>query len=327
MEPLISVIVPVYNIEKYIGRCIDSIINQTYRNLEIILVDDGSTDASGRICDEYARHDARIRVIHKENEGQSKARNHGIKIANGSMIFFVDGDDYIAKRTLYNLYNVKKDTGAKISCCLFQMTRDFCLPDVDDNSNTFQTQLLSCVEALEKLLRQSDIPCSPWAKLYDRDLFQDITYPVGEIMEDFGTTYKLFAKSDLIALLMFNGYYYYVRSGSTMKSPFTKAKMSELKFAKEQKAFLDRAFPELEMATTDRLVSSCFHILFSIMGKKEFRAEQSEVKAIIIANRKRLLRSNNTSKKTRYGCLLSYLGFHTAYLIYCLSGVREKMIS
>ena len=327
MDPLISVIVPIYNIEKYIGRCIDSIIHQTYQNLEIILVDDGSTDNSGQICAEYAEHDARIKVIHKENEGQSVARNYGIEIANGSLIFFVDGDDYISERTLYNLYNSKKNTGAEISCCLFQMTEESCPFDLVDNSKAFKTQLLSCEEALEKLLRQSDIPCSPWAKLYDRDLFQGITYPVGEIMEDFGTTYKLFAKSNRIALLMFNGYYYYIRSGSTMKSTFTRAKMSELKFAKEQKAFIDKAFPELESATTDRLVSSCFHILFSIMGNKEFYTEQSEAKAIILANRKRLLKSKKTSKKTRYGCLLSYFGFYTAYLMYRLLNVREKMIS
>ena len=329
MEPLISVIVPVYNVEQYVETCIQSIINQTYKNLEIILVDDGSTDCSGKICDDMARQDKRIRVIHKENGGLSDARNIGIDYATGKLITFVDSDDYLTEKMIEKLYTSKVAHEAQISCCLLRFVSENPPKDVSSAFKTSEgeSSCLSQSEALKKMLKQSEILHSAWAKLYDTELFQNIRYPKGELYEDFGTTYKLFALSGRVAFIRIEGYCYFMRPGSIQNSKFTKKKMAELKFAKEQKEYLDTRFPQLEVATTDRLVSTCFHILFSIMRQKEFAAERKEVEQIIKDNRKRLLMAKDISKKTRYGCLLSYLGFRAEALIYNIIGVRGKMIS
>ena len=194
------------------------------------------------------------------------------------------------------------------------------------NAASDKPVLLSCVEALEKMLRQSEIFCSACAKLYDRSLFSDIRYPKGELHEDLGTTYKLFAKAGTVALVRVEGYYYYVRPGSIQNSPFTQKKMVQLKFAQEQKAFLDKRFPELQMATTDRLVSECFNMLFCMVGQPEFDAERRELQRIVKANRKRLIFDKGTSRKTRFGCMLSYFGFHTTWIVYKILGLRGKMM-
>ena len=328
MEPLISVIVPVYNVEQYVETCVRSIINQTYKNLEIILVDDGSTDCSGKICDDMARQDERIRVIHKVNGGLSDARNVGIDHATGKLITFVDSDDYLREKMIEKLYTSKVAHEAQISCCQTRIVYENPPKDISSAFKTSEGEsiCLGQIEAISKFLKQS-ILCSSCAKLYDTELFQNIRYPKGELNEDLGTTYKIFALSDRVAFIRVEGYCYFMRSGSIQNSKFTKKKMAELKFAKEQKEYLDARFPELELATTDRLVNTCFHILFSVMGQKEFAAEQKEVEQIIRDNRKRLLLAKDISKKTRYGCLLSYMGFRAEALIYNIIGVRGKMIS
>ena len=327
MGPLISVIVPIYNIENYVKRCIDSIIHQTYTNLEIILVDDGSTDSSGQMCDEYAKNDARVKVIHKENGGLSDARNAAIDIAKGKWITFVDGDDFLTASAIDSMYRAKKITGAQIACCLYKLAYEGQHTEFNETYDKRKISSYSCEEALEKMLRRSEFDVSAWAKLYDYDLFTGVRYPKGELYEDLGTTYKLFDKAVNIALIRIDGYGYFVRSESIQQSKFTKSKMAELYFAKEQKEYIDSRFPELEMATTDKLISSCFHILFSVMEQKGFEKEQNEVKQLILTNRKRLIISKGTSRKTRFGCLLSYLGFNAEFFIYRKLGIRGKMFS
>lgn len=327
MEPLVSVIVPVYNIEKYIERCIDSITHQTYQNLKIILVDDGSTDASGRICDEYAANDSRIKVIHKANGGLSDSRNIAIDCAEGEWITLVDGDDFLADTAIESMYRAASMSGAQMVCCLYKLAYEGQKTNFSEGYAESKISVYSQEEALEKMLRQSEFNNSAWAKLYKTELFSGIRYPKGELYEDLGTTYKLFCAAEKVALVRIEGYGYFVRLGSIQQSNFSKEKMAELRFVKEQKKYLDERFPKLESATTDRLVSSCFHILFSIIGQQEFEIDRKEVEKIIRENRRKLLLSKKTSKKTRYGCLLSYLGFHTVFWIYKKFGVRGKMIS
>ena len=327
MEPLISIVVPVYNVEKYLRTCIQSIINQTYHNLEIILVDDGSTDKSGQICDEYSLHDARINVIHKANGGLSDARNVAIDCAKGELLTFVDGDDFLTRTAIDSMYKASIMSGAQIVCCLFKFAYEGKHTDFNETYDESKLSVYECADALKKMLHQSEVLASAWAKLYKAELFNGIRYPKGELYEDLGTTYKLFCAADKTALIRIDGYGYFVRSGSIQQSKFAKSKMAELRFAKEQKEYIDARFPKLELATTDRLVSSCFHILFAIMEQQGFESERKEVEKIIKGNRKRLLLSKDTSKKTRYGCLLSYLGFRTEAIIYKKLGVRGKMIS
>ncbi len=324
MDETISVIIPVYNVEKYLRRCVNSVLESSYKELEIILVDDGSQDSSGKICDDYAIRDSRIKVIHKENGGLSDARNIGIKESTGEILTFIDSDDYISFDAISLMYKAKLKYKAQISCCLFRL--------VDDNYNKIKRpvavgmEAFSCTEALEKMLRQSEIFCSAWGKLFDRDLFSDVLYPVGELHEDLATTYKLFAKARRVSIARIDGYFYYMRPGSIQQSPFSKKKMAQLRFAKEQKTYIDEKFPALCKATTDRLVSECFHILFSIGCQEGYDAEKKEIIDIIKSNRAGLILEKRTSKKTKYACILSYLGFGFTRWVYDIFRIKQKLI-
>ena len=190
MKDLISVIIPVYKVEEYINRCIDSVINQTYKNLEIILVDDGSPDGCPKICDEYAKKDSRIRVIHKQNGGLSDARNVGIDNANGKYITFIDSDDWIPIDSINILYKNLINTKSEISSgCLLEV-----FSDNRKNYSNNDYEVYSKIEGLKNLFLLHDISNSASGKIYDISLFDNIRYPVGKLYEDLGTTYKLFAK-------------------------------------------------------------------------------------------------------------------------------------
>ena len=209
-EELISVIVPVYKVEAYLNKCIDSIISQTYKNLEIILVDDGSPDNCPKICDEYAKKDKRIKVIHKKNGGLSDARNNGLRIATGKYIGFVDSDDYIDDGMYEYLYSLIKKYDADISTCGY---RNFGEYEYDDLVPK-EEMCIDKIEALKKLSEDAIVKNYAWNKLYKKELFIDnnIEYPVGVIMEDVATTYKLFELCNKIVIGN-NIFYNYLRRG------------------------------------------------------------------------------------------------------------------
>ena len=177
MAKKISVIVPVYKVEPYLSRCLDSIINQTYRNLEIILVDDGSPDRCGEICDEYARQDSRIRVIHKANGGLSDARNHGIDVAIGDYIAFVDSDDYIAT-DMYEkmLARLELDNSDMVVCNYYRFDEGSAPPK--DGYIQLPDRVLTQDEAFDFYLQIGGDYVSAWNKLYKRTIFDDLRYPV-----------------------------------------------------------------------------------------------------------------------------------------------------
>lgn len=180
---VVSVIVPVYRVEKWLIRCVESIICQTYRNLEIILVDDGSPDDSGRICDEYAKRDERIVVIHQKNRGVSAARNAALRIAKGQYIGFVDGDDYIEPKMYYELVHAIEEHRADISC----------VGIIRDNETTGKQRVIRCPgklteysaeEAIKEILYGRDVGISVWSKLFRREAFANVCFPEGETSEE-----------------------------------------------------------------------------------------------------------------------------------------------
>lgn len=208
---LISVIIPVYNVDEYLAECVDSVIGQTYKNLEIILVDDGSTDRSGSICDEYRLRDARIRVIHKTNGGISSARNAGLEIAQGSYIGFVDSDDYIADDMFSQLYMNIKDN-CQISVCFNNVvdgTKIFAECQLPD-----KITILSNEEAVKELIVDSTIKNYVCNKLYRAELFSGLRFPEGKIYEDIAINYLLFDRAEHISVIPKTLYYYRMRSGS-----------------------------------------------------------------------------------------------------------------
>ena len=217
----ISVIVPVYNVEKYIRCCVDSIIDQTYENIEIILVDDGSTDSSGTLCDEYLAKESNnkiFKVIHKENGGTSSARNAGKKLATGKYIGFVDADDYIHPRMYEKMIEVMKETCSSIVVCRFDYVSDDCVVNTCYEEDGKIIGTFTAKEALKNLLVDdssvnSGIMCD---KLFDINLFNGIDFPEGLRHEDDYLIHHLFGDASKVTYLSDKYYYYRIRSGSFM---------------------------------------------------------------------------------------------------------------
>ncbi len=218
MSPLISVIVPVYNVEKYLKKCIDSIINQTYSKLEIILVDDGSTDNCPEICDEYSKRDERIIVLHKKNGGLSDSRNVGIDKANGEYLCFVDSDDYIALDMIEKLYIALYENAADLSICNFKYVSEDGSRKFNNANLPIHDEVLSGKDILLNKLfeNKSWYWVVAWNKLYKRNLFQEVRYPVGKIHEDEFVIHKLLSNCRKVACISEMLYFYMQRNGSIM---------------------------------------------------------------------------------------------------------------
>lgn len=219
-EPLISVVVPIYNAEQYLEKCISSICNQTYQNLEIILVDDGSTDHCDKICDCIAEKDSRITVIHQENGGQAKARNTGIDAAKGEFLLFVDSDDYINKQMVERLHGrIKKDLSDLAVCGYVFLDESgkelgaYVIPDSVQSG----FQALELAYAENGFLLNSIIV----NKLYKRELFKELRFPEGRLHEDEATVYKLIDQCCLISILSDPMYFYVEHPNSTMTSEYS----------------------------------------------------------------------------------------------------------
>lgn len=244
----ISVIVAAFNIEDYIENCLESIISQTYKNLEIIVVNDGSTDKTIDIINNYAENDNRIVVIDKPNGGLSSARNAGLEVVTGDFIGFVDGDDYINEEMYEKLYNLYKETHCDIVAC--GLIRKYSNREVF--TNTKKTVHYTSEEALEKLIASKSLFDYAVDKLYKRELFDDIRYPIGKIYEDVFTTYKLFLRSNKIVSIDEPLYYYNQRDGSTLRGGFNNKQFDQLDAVEEIKSY----FSEKSIMTFDKVLES-----------------------------------------------------------------------
>ena len=214
---MVSIIVPIYNVEQYISRCIESILAQTYRDFELILVDDGSPDNCGKICDEYAKQDSRVHVIHQENKGVSAARNAGISLAKGEYIMLVDSDDFITENMLEKMHDCIAESGSDIVICGINTFLDG--EETEDKSqiNDISTKTISGRAACLSIYRMDGrVPIMAWGKLYKSELFTDIRYPVGRIHEDDGTTPKLLYRAKMVSIIDNKMYCYRQRKGSIM---------------------------------------------------------------------------------------------------------------
>lgn len=246
MEPLISVIVPVYKVEPYLRKCVDSILNQTYRNLEVILVDDGSPDNCGAICDEYAAIDSRVRVIHKPNGGLSDARNAGLQAMSGSFLAFVDSDDMLPQRSLEILVNAAKETQADLvigNHVRFEDTP----PPLPTTASAIQT--ITNVDAMAQMFRGG---CASWARLYRREVHKSILFPVGEINEDEANVLRILERCDRVALTNEAVYFYRCRPESITTMAFSPKKLVWIKHCRENLAFVQEKYPELELFAAAR---------------------------------------------------------------------------
>lgn len=240
----ISVIVPIYNVEKYLRKCIKSIINQTYQNLEIILVDDGATDNSGEICEEYAKKDNRIKVIHKVNGGLSDARNAGIEVATGDYIGFVDSDDYIAEDMYQYLLDLLLLNQADISICGYELVEENKIQNIK-KIIADRKEIWDSKKAIIELLKQEKVHDYAWNKLYKKQLFDQVKYPYGRKMEDLGTTYQLFELSNYIVLGNQKKYFYLQREGSIVNQKNFELYRDKYELTVERYQFFKKRYPDM----------------------------------------------------------------------------------
>lgn len=232
--PLISVIVPVYKVEAYIHRCINSILLQTISDFDLVLVDDGSPDNCGSICDEYAAKDKRIHVIHQENSGLSAARNAGIdwvfKNSNSQYLAFIDSDDWVHPSFLENLVRGVKENNTKISACNFLVA--------ETKSKYVNKEYVSEIINWDDFYIRETVPSVvAWNKLYSRELFMDIRYPVGKLHEDEFLTYKLLYLAKQITWIPLDLYFYYKNETGIIKSTYSLKRLDAIEALAEQREF------------------------------------------------------------------------------------------
>ena len=213
MDSKISVIIPIYNVEEYLERCVESVVNQTYKNLEILLIDDGSPDKCYKICDDWAKKDKRIKVVHKENGGLSDARNVGIRYSTGKYLCFIDSDDCIDENYIQYMYQAIKDNCSDIAICKFRKFSDVkTLETIQDDPNV---QILDNRSLIFKLFESDNIHfISACTKLYDKNIFYDLEFDIGKLHEDEYIVHKIFAKCKTAVYVPLPLYNYYERIGN-----------------------------------------------------------------------------------------------------------------
>lgn len=277
-EELISIIIPVYNTKKFINRCIHSVIAQTYSNLQIIIVDDGSNDGSGEVCDSYKQLDDRIIVVHKENGGAGDARNAGLKVANGKYIGFVDSDDYIAADMYESLYSAIKSYQVVIACCgridvykgnakikRFVLKEEVCYNHID---------------ALKSLFLYESMDFSPCDKLFDAGLFNKLKFPKGRTSEDIPVIYRLYSRAGNVVHIGSAKYYYCHRQESTTGKDFFFRRIDYVLFIRDIYRDIVINCPELSIEAEAMLLKAILDRWLEVreVNKKAWKYEKLEKK-------------------------------------------------
>lgn len=315
---LISIIIPVYNVEKYLAKNIESVIRQTYRNIEVILINDGSTDNSGKICDEYAKIDKRIKVIHKSNGGLSDARNVGIDVANGQFITFCDSDDYLKESYIEYLYELIKKDKCKMSICSYCILTEN--EKMIDCGKGYNEGILTTEQTLSRMLCDEGFSVSACAKLYAKELFDDVRYPVGKLCEDNGTTYKLIKKCKLISYGNISQYIYIKRSGSIMNSKFNMKKLDLLELTNEMANELLEEYPNIKDAIERRVIYAKLSIIRQAINDDTSVKLVKKLRQEVIRDWKKILlnkKINSRDKAAFFILLLGKNAFRLSWNVYC----------
>lgn len=258
--PLISVIVPVYRVEAYLDRCVRSIVEQTYRNLEILLIDDGSPDRSGEMCDAWAEKDSRIRVIHKENGGAGAARNTALDMARGELIGMVDSDDYIESHMYEHLYRLMEGETDIAECKVGITESDDC--PMDDGSE-FSVETYSAEEAMLLHIQDKIFCQTPPNKLYRRSVIEKIRFPVGTLIDDEFWTYRVIGNARRLAWSSCCMYAYRQQPGSAMHKPYSIRRLDGIEAKRQRLEYLQTRMPAL---VYDARVDLFFTCLFAMQG-------------------------------------------------------------
>lgn len=333
-EPLVSVVIPVYNVIDDLVDALDSIVKQTFTNLDIVIVDDGSTDRSEQIVDEYAAKDSRIRVIHQSNMGLAAARNRGIAEARGDFLVFMDSDDLVGPLYVEHLLtcSMKYDadiaiTGVvafedgigakeKIERCLLVQR-----PDGTERG-------ISRVSAMETMLYQKGIEPSAYAKIYKSSLFAGVRYPNGKLYEDIGTTATLFDLSSTIVQSSYVDYFYRLRPDSIQQASYSHRNMDLIDALDGISVLVSQAYPSVEPALRSKYLSAAFNVLMKMTDEdfKKYPEDRTRLWKIIKLTRMKVLVDGHARLRARLSALLSFLGFSLVNRFYVIYRKHKKKL-
>lgn len=302
-RPLISVIVPVYNVSKYLDRCIMSIVRQNYKNIEILLIDDGSTDDSGTKCDDWGKKDHRIKVLHKQNGGLSSARNVGICNMTGEYVMFVDSDDIISQDIVSVLYMACIKHNADISICDVVHVFDENIPSFQCEESTIE---YTAEDAICEMWYQTSFLPSAWAKLYKREIFQGIRFTEGRLYEDIDIMHEVFWKSQKIVFTDAKLYGYVHREGSITTKAFSKKDLDILIIVKKMMAFVADKSNYLKDAAESYATSAALRVYLNIPKEKmdEFGVALDEAERYLNLYGKCVLKNSRVRKKNKVALFL-----------------------
>lgn len=295
MKPLISVIVPVYNVEKYLRKCVDSIINQTYKNIEILLIDDGSTDGSGAICDEYSQRYDIVTAYHKQNGGLSSARNYGIERAKGEFIGLVDSDDYIHEEMYDRLYTLLVENDADLSECKLA---DVYNGKVRSSNKKIEVLIVNSETAIDYAFKAEIASVAAVDKLYRRSLFDNVRYPEGKTIEDGYVIVDILSACSKIVISTEQLYYYVHRKGSITTNAFSKKNLDAIITYEKNYNIIKNKYPAIVDTAKMRLCWAYFYVLDKIIYDKttENRDIKKDVIKYLRANYSFIIRNKQFTK-------------------------------
>lgn len=323
MNPLISMIIPVYNVEKYLDNCLESVLAQTYDNFEVILVDDGSTDNSGKMCDEYAKKDSRVTVYHKPNGGLSDARNFGVEHCNADLVSFIDSDDYVTEDYLEYLWYLMSKYNCKISCAgnkIVPEGKEYTLKT--DNITEVK---LGTAKALERICYSS---VGAWARLYRKELLLNNPFPIGKLYEDLASTHKKIAECDYVAFSDKQIYIWIQRENSITHSGISEKQMDIFWAADEVFNFISENYPEIKNAADTRCVLSAMSFIGRAFehcdnedAKKYFYISQKYVKR----HAKGALARSNSNRIIKIGGIAICAGYIPYRILWNIRRQHKKV--
>jgi glycosyltransferase involved in cell wall biosynthesis len=310
-KELVSIIVPIYDVEPYLKKCVDSIIGQTYSNLEIILVNDGSPDNCGKICDEYAAKDERIKVVHKENGGLSDARNVGTEIAKGNYISFIDSDDFVTQNYVEYLYGLIAKHSADISACGYLPIRENGIVIKSKNSLTenkvYNKENFN--EMFSAMLYEENTFDAAWSKLYKKTLFSSIQFPKGKLFEDVRIVPQLLHKAEKVIFGKEKHYFYQIRQNSIVTQKFSEKNYDLINAIEEMCLFIGDNYNSLEMACARRYTLAIIRVLRHMIESDGFdKIEANLLRKKILQNGKHLLFDRKAQKRDKFAIFTLLFG-------------------
>lgn len=306
---LISIIIPVYNVEKYLAECVESVLHQSYENLEILLIDDGSDDHSGEICEKYKYVD-KVTVYHKKNGGLSSARNYGIERAKGEYFSFIDSDDKIDKYFIERLYaELKKNSDTcKISMCKFTRKEN------DFSAYDNKPRIISSQEVLFNILYQKNdhlFSVAAWNKLYHRSIFENIRYKEDRLNEDMFVICETLSQTENVSVLDYKGYYYRINSESITQKKFAPKNMDVIEACDHILSQVEKIYnsPEMKTAAVNLKFRRSYQMLYKIwLSGESYDTYENNLFSFIKKNKSIILMDKNSLKSSKFVAVMSIFG-------------------